>query len=47
MVGSALVDALSASLDAEGKATSGTVQAVASLAAALAEGVRSARQAAD
>lgn len=47
VVGSALVDALSASLDAEGKATSGTVQAVASLAAALAEGVRSARQAAD
>lgn len=45
VVGSALVDVLSASLDAEGKATSETVQAVASLAAALAEGVRSAGQA--
>lgn len=45
VVGSALVDALSGSLDADGKATSETVQAVASLAAALAEGVRSAGQA--
>lgn len=45
VVGSALVDVLSASLDAEGKATSETVQTVASLAAALAEGVRSAGEA--
>ncbi|WP_438276805.1 tryptophan synthase subunit alpha [Nitrobacter sp.] len=43
VVGSALVDALSRSLDAEGKATAGTVNAVAGLVASLAEGVRSAR----
>jgi tryptophan synthase alpha chain len=43
VVGSALVDALSGSLDTEGKATAGTVRAVADLAASLAEGVRSAR----
>jgi tryptophan synthase alpha chain len=45
VVGSALVDVLSGSLDAEGKATATTVKAVADLAASLAEGVRSARQA--
>ncbi len=43
VVGSALVDVLSGSLDTEGKATAGTVRAVADLAASLAEGVRSAR----
>jgi tryptophan synthase alpha chain len=43
VVGSALVDALSRSLDSEGKATAGTVNAVAGLVASLAEGVRSAR----
>lgn len=47
VVGSALVDVLGASLDADGKATSETVTAVASLAASLAGGVRSARQAAE
>jgi tryptophan synthase alpha chain len=43
VVGSALVDVLSGSLDAEGKATAETVNAVAGLAASLAEGVRSAK----
>jgi tryptophan synthase alpha chain len=43
VVGSALVDVLSRSLDAEGKATAKTVNAVAGLVASLAEGVRSAR----
>lgn len=43
VVGSALIDVLSASLDAEGKATPKTVPAVAEFAASLAEGVRSAR----
>jgi tryptophan synthase alpha chain len=47
VVGTALVDALRASLDAEGRATAKTVTAVADLAAALAEGVRGARQAAE
>ena len=47
VVGTALVDALKASLDAEGRATAGTVTAVADLVSALAEGVRSARQAAE
>jgi len=48
VVGSALVDALRASLDADGKATSRTVEAVTSLVRELAEGVRSAgRQAAE
>jgi tryptophan synthase alpha chain len=47
VVGTALVDALRASLDANGKATGKTVDAVAGLAAALAEGVRGARQAAE
>lgn len=43
VVGSALVDVLSGSLDAEGKATAETVNAVTGLAASLAEGVRSAK----
>jgi tryptophan synthase alpha chain len=47
VVGTALVDALRASLDANGKATGKTVDAVTGLAAALAEGVRGARQAAE
>jgi tryptophan synthase alpha chain len=46
VVGTALVDALRASLDADGHATAGTVDAVAKLAASLARGVRDARQAA-
>jgi tryptophan synthase alpha chain len=46
VVGTALVDALRASLDADGHATAGTVDAVAELAASLARGVRDARQAA-
>jgi tryptophan synthase alpha chain len=44
VVGSALVDALSKSLDAGGKAGPGTVKAVADLVASLAQGVRSARR---
>ncbi|WJR78322.1 tryptophan synthase subunit alpha [Bradyrhizobium sp. NP1] len=47
VVGTALVDALRASLDAQGRATAATVNAVAELAAALAEGVRGAKQAAE
>ncbi len=47
VVGTALVDALKASLDAEGKATPRTVSAVAGLAAALAQGVHGAKQAAE
>jgi tryptophan synthase alpha chain len=47
VVGTALVDALRASLDASGQATAGTVNAVAELAASLAQGVRGARQAAE
>jgi tryptophan synthase alpha chain len=48
VVGSALVDALRASLDANGKATAGSVTAVTDLAAELASGVRAAsRQAAE
>ena len=47
VVGTALVDALRASLDAEGRATPKTVGAVADLVAALAQGVRGARQAAE
>jgi tryptophan synthase alpha chain len=47
VVGTALVDALRASLDAEGGATSKTVGAVADLVAALAQGVRGAKQAAE
>ncbi|MGH6681554.1 MAG: tryptophan synthase subunit alpha, partial [Bradyrhizobium sp.] len=46
VVGTALVDALRGSLDAEGRGTSKTVDAVAKFAASLARGVRSARQAA-
>jgi tryptophan synthase alpha chain len=47
VVGTALVDALYGSLDAEGRATGKTVSAVADLVAALAQGVRGARQAAE
>jgi tryptophan synthase alpha chain len=47
VVGTALVDALRASLDAEGHATSKTVGAVVDLVAALAQGVRGAKQAAE
>ncbi len=42
VVGTALVDALRGSLDDNGRATPGTVKAVADLAAALAQGVRQA-----
>ena len=47
VVGTALVDALCGSLDAEGRATAKTVDAVAGLVAALAQGVRGAKQAAE
>jgi tryptophan synthase alpha chain len=47
VVGSALVDALKATLDAEGRATATTVSAVTDLVAALAAGVRGAKQAAE
>jgi tryptophan synthase alpha chain len=47
VVGTALVDALRASLDTEGRATAKTVQAVADLVASLAQGVRGAKQAAE
>nr|WP_283812783.1 tryptophan synthase subunit alpha [Bradyrhizobium tropiciagri] len=47
VVGTALVDALKGSLDAEGRATARTVTAVADLASALAQGVRGAKQAAE
>ena len=47
VVGTALVDALAASLDATGHATTKTIGAVADLVAALAQGVRGARQAAE
>jgi tryptophan synthase alpha chain len=47
VVGTALVDALRGSLDAEGRATAGTVDAVADLTASLAQGVRGAKQAAE
>ncbi|MET0222036.1 MAG: tryptophan synthase subunit alpha, partial [Tardiphaga sp.] len=47
VVGTALVDALKGSLDADGKATAGTVSAVADLAAQLAHGVHGAKQAAE
>src|SRR3954469_955302 len=47
VVGTALVEALRASLDAEGHATARTVDAVADLVAALAQGVRGAKQAAE
>jgi tryptophan synthase alpha chain len=42
VVGSALIDALKGTLDADGQATPGSVEAVASLVRELAEGVRSA-----
>ena len=44
VVGTALVDALRSSLDAEGRATAKSVNAVAELAAALSRGVRAAKQ---
>ena len=44
VVGSALVDALRATLDANGKATAGTVKAVTDLVAELAAGVRAAKR---
>jgi tryptophan synthase alpha chain len=47
VVGTALIDALKASLDADGKATGKTVSAVADLTAALAQGVHGAKQAAE
>jgi len=47
VVGTALVDALKNSLDAEGRATTKTVNAVAELTAALAQGVKGAKQAAE
>jgi tryptophan synthase alpha chain len=47
VVGTALVDALRGSLDVEGRATPRTVGAVADLVAALAQGVRGAKQAAE
>ncbi|MGV7216571.1 tryptophan synthase subunit alpha [Bradyrhizobium sp. UFLA05-112] len=47
VVGTALVDALKNSLDAEGRATGKTVDAVAELTASLAQGVRGAPQAAE
>ena len=47
VVGSALIDALRATLDADGRATATTVAAVADLAAALAQGVHGAKQAAE
>src|SRR5471032_3156853 len=47
VVGTALVDALHGSLDAEGRATAKTVAAVADLVASLAQGVRGAKQAAE
>jgi tryptophan synthase alpha chain len=47
VVGTALVDALKASLDPEGRATANTVNAVAGLAASLAQGVKGAKQAAE
>jgi tryptophan synthase alpha chain len=46
VVGSALVDALRATLDANNKATAGTVKAVTDLVAELAAGVRAAKRAA-
>lgn len=47
VVGSALVEAVRASLDGEGRATAATVDAVADLVADLAAGVRGARAAAE
>jgi tryptophan synthase alpha chain len=47
VVGTALVEALRSSLDAEGRATAKTVGAVADLVTSLAQGVRGARKAAE
>src|SRR5438105_4317791 len=47
VVGTALVDALRASLDGEGNATAGTVEAVAGVVSSLAQGVRGSSQAAE
>jgi tryptophan synthase alpha chain len=47
VVGTALIDAVKSSLDAEGKATPKTVSTVADLVASLAQGVRGAKQAAE
>ncbi|MFC0240273.1 tryptophan synthase subunit alpha [Rhodopseudomonas telluris] len=47
VVGTALIDALKASLDADKRATEGSVGAVADLVASLAAGVRGAKQAAE
>ena len=47
VVGTALVDALRGTLDAEGRATGKSVAAVADLVTALAQGVRGAKQAAE
>jgi tryptophan synthase alpha chain len=47
VVGTALVDALRGTLDAEGRATAKTVGAVIDLVASLAQGVRGAKQAAE
>jgi tryptophan synthase alpha chain len=47
VVGSALIDKLRESLDAQGRATAGTVKAVTTLASELADGVRSARRVAE
>jgi len=47
VVGSALIDALKATLDADGKAQANSVGAVADLVSALAQGVRGAKQAAE
>ena len=47
VVGTALVDALKNSLDADGRATGKTVNAVTELTAALAQGVKGAQQAAE
>lgn len=47
VVGSALIDALRATLDADGRATATTVSAVADLASALAQGVHGAKEAAE
>ena len=46
MIGSSLVEAVRASLDADGRATPGTVDAVLDLVRALAKGVASVRKAA-
>jgi tryptophan synthase alpha chain len=47
VVGTAIVDVVRGSLDAEGRATPKTVPAVADLVSALAQGVRGAKQAAE